>query len=135
MAHPGRNNIYEATIKRMVTQALEAQEQAFGQEHGSDTEEQLVAYLQDCALRLGHTPWPREIAGGGMIEERFGTWRNALAKAKLPAPNTPDLYQSFARVQEETERQKALYRKKKAAKKERHQQRLKAQKEKRGPSD
>ena len=130
MAHPGRNNIYEATIRRMVNEAMEAQEQAFIQEHGSDTEDALLAYLRDCALRLGHTPWPREIAGGGIIEERFGTWRNALVKAKLPPPNTPDLYNSFARVQEETERQKVLYREKKAAKKERHQQRLKEQKEK-----
>ena len=130
MAHPGRNNIYEATIRRMVNAALEAQEQAFRQEHGSDTGEQLLAYLRECAHRLGHTPWPREIVGGCMIEERFGTWQDALAKANLPPPNTPDLYHSFTRVQEETERQKILYREKKVAKKERHQQRLKAQKEK-----
>lgn len=130
MPHPGRNNIYEATIKRMVTQALEAQEQEFASSRGSDSDEQLLAYLCYCASILGHTPWPREIVGGSLIERRFGTWQDALNKAKLPLPSTPDKVTGFARYQEETERQKVLYRQKKAAKKLKAQQRLKAQKEK-----
>ena len=120
MPHPGRNNIYEATIKRMVTQALEAQEQEFVSHRGSDSNEQLLSYLRDCAALLHHTPWPREIVGGSMI---------ALQEAQLPWPRTPDKVTSFARYQAETERQKVLYRQKKAAKKLRAQQRLKTQKE------
>ena len=130
MAHPGRNNIYEATIKRMVTEALDAQEQEFALHRSGDSDEQLLAYLRYCAGILQHTPWPREIVGGSLIEQRFGTWRNALLKAKLPAPSTPDKVLGFARYQEETERQKVVYRQKKAEKKQKAQQRLKAQKEK-----
>lgn len=130
MPHPGRNNIYEATIKRMVNQALEAQEQEFASSRSLDSDEQLLDYLRFCASVLQHTPWPREIVGGSLIEQRFGSWPNALLKAKLPAPNLPDKVTGFARYQEETQRQKVLYREKKAAKKQKAQQRLKAQKEK-----
>ena len=90
MPHPGRNNIYDATIKRMVNETLEAQEQEFAQNRGGDSDEQMLAYLQFCAELLGHTPWPREIVGGSLIENRFGSWEKALAKAKLPKPITQD---------------------------------------------
>ena len=121
MPYPGRNNIYEATIKRMVNEALEAQEQEFAQNRGSDSDEQLLTYLQFCTQLLGHTPWPREIVGGSLIEKRFGTWQIALIKANLPKPSTPDKTSGFARYQEETQRQKELYREKKAAKKQKNQ--------------
>ena len=121
MPYPGRNNIYEATIKRMVNEALEAQEQEFAQNRGSDSDEQLLAYLQFCTQLLGHTPWPREIVGGSLIEKRFGTWQIALIKANLPKPSTPDKTSGFARYQEQTQRQKELYREKKAAKKQKNQ--------------
>ena len=130
MAYPGRNNIYEATIKRMVTQALEAQEQEFRLIHGADTDEQLLTYLCRCAKALGHTPWPREIVGGSLIGERFGSWQNALLSGNLPIPEMPDKISGFARYQEETQRQKGVYRQKKAEKKQKAQQRLQAQKEK-----
>lgn len=130
MPHPGRNNIYEATIKRMVNEALEAQEQEFAQNRGNDSDEQLLGYLCFCASLLGHTPWPREIVGGSLIEDRFGTWQMAIAKAKLPLPTTPNKSTGFTRYTEETERQKIVYREKKAAKKQKAKQRLKAQKEK-----
>ncbi|MBR4289813.1 MAG: hypothetical protein IKT52_04135 [Oscillospiraceae bacterium] len=130
MPHPGRNNIYEATIKRMVNQALEAQEQEFASNRNSDSDEQHLDYLRFCASVLQHTPWPREIVGGSLIEQRFGTWEAALLKAKLPLPTTPDKVTGFARYQEETQRQKELYRIKKAEKKQKAQQRKNAQKEK-----
>ena len=130
MPYPGRNNIYEATIKRMVNEALDAQEQEFAQNRGGDSDEQLLAYLQFCAELLGHTPWSREIVGGRLIENRFGSWEEALAKAKLPKPVTLDKLTGFARYIEENERQKAVYREKKAAKKQKVQMRQKMQKEK-----
>ena len=130
MPHPGRNNIYEATIKRMVNEALEAQEQEFACNRGNDSDEQLLGYLCFYASLLGHTPWPREIVGGSMIEARFGSWETALANAKLPMPTMPNKLTGFTRYIEETERQKIVYREKKAAKKQKAQQRLKAQKEK-----
>ena len=130
MPHPGRNNIYDAIIKRMVNEALEAQEQEFAQNRGGDSDEQLLAYLQFCAELLGHTPWSREIVGGRLIEERFGSWKIALVKAKLSKPTTQDKLTGFARYQEEVERQKVVYRQKKAAKKLRAKQRESIQKEK-----
>ena len=117
MAYPGRQNIYEATIRRMVQEALEQQEQAFRQEHETDTDEQLLAYLRAWAVRKRHTPWPGELVGGSYILERFGSWNRALLLARLPAPKTANQSKSFARVQEETERQKEIYRQKKAQKK------------------
>lgn len=133
MGYPGGNNIYEATIKRMVTQALEAQEQKFLDAHAADTDEQLLTYLRQCATALGHTPWPREIAGGSYIEQRFGTWKAALLKAKLPRSSIPDNISGFARIQEERAKQEVLYRQKKAAKKLRTQQRQAQQTKKKQP--
>ena len=118
MPHPGRNNIYDATIRRMVKEALDAQEQEFARSRGNDSDEQLLAYLRFCAKHLGHTPWPREIVGGALIEQRFGSWETARMKAELPKPATADKVTGFSRYAEETERQKLVYRKKKAAKRQ-----------------
>ena len=123
MGYAGRNNIYEATIKRMVTQALEAQEQDFLNTHAADTDEQLLSYLCRCAASLGHAPWPGEMIGGSFIEVRFGSWKNALLKAKLSHPSTPNHPSNFARIQEERLNQEAIYRQRKAEKKLRAQQR------------
>ena len=123
MPHPGRNNIYEATIKRMVNEALDAQEQEFACNRGNDSDEQLLSYLCFCTSLVGHTPWPREIVGGSLIEERFGSWQTAIVKAKLPMPIIPDKLTGFVRYQEEEERQKVRYREKKAAKKQLARQR------------
>ena len=133
MGYPGRNNIYEATIKRMISQTLEAQEQEFLDAHAADTDEQLLTYLRQCAIRLGHTPWPREIAGGSYIERRFSTWKNALCQARLPRPSTPDNLSNFARIQDERVKQEVIYRQKKAEKKLRAQQRQAQQAKKKQP--
>ena len=124
MAYPGRQNIYEATIRRMVQQALEQQELEFQEQHKEDTDQELLMYLRACAIRLHHTPWPGEIVGGKLILERIGSWERAVMLAKLPAPRTANQQKNFARVQEETERQKEVYRKRKAEKKILAQQRI-----------
>ena len=116
MPYPGRNRIYEKTIKRMVDEALLKQEKVFAEEHGADNEEQLLAYVRSCADRLGHTPWPREIAGGSFLLHRFITWDNVLKKADLIPPSLPDKMTCFARFTEETERQKQIYREQKTRK-------------------
>ena len=131
MAYPGRQNIYEATIRRMVQEALEQQEADFRQQHAEDSDEQLIAYLRAWAVRKQHTPWPGEIVGGTFIEERFGSWNRVLALARLPVPRTANQSASFARIKEETERQKELYRRKKAEKKQLAQKRLAQQAAKR----
>lgn len=130
MPYPNRHEIYEAVIRRMVTESLQAQEEQFALEHENDTDEQLAAYLRECARQLGHSPWPREITGGELIQRRFGSWALALEKAKLPCPETVDKISLFLRYQKEVEQQKLLYREKKKMKKKRAQQRLKEQREK-----
>ena len=124
MAYPGRQNIYEATIRRMVREALTQQEQEFRQQHETDTDAQLLAYLRAWAIRKHHAPWPGEIVGGSFIQERFGSWDRALAMARLPMPKTANRSQSFVRVQEETQNQKEIYRQRKAEKKALAQERL-----------
>ena len=110
MAYPGRQNIYEATIRRMVQQALEDQEQEFREQHEKNTDRELLIYLRSCAIRLHHTPWPGEILGGRPILERTGSWERAVMLAKLPAPRGQN-------------QQKEIYRKRKAEKKILAQQR------------
>ena len=117
MGYAGRQNIYEGAIRKMVTQALEAKEEAFRKEHGEDTDGQLIAYLRQCAEELQRTPWPGEILGGTVITERFGSWEKALMAANLPSPKTENKPSTFLRILKEEEHQKEVYRQRKAEKK------------------
>ena len=129
MPRPSRNDIYEAVIRRMVTQALEEQEERFMADHGGETEQQLLEHIRQQAQLLGYAPRYQEIVGWKLMLLRFGSWEQALKKAGLePLPNCP--VSRLARVEAEVHRQKELYRQKKAEKKLRSQQRLKEQKEK-----
>ena len=116
MAYAGRQNIYEGTIRKMVTQALEAQEAAFRTEHESDTDGQLIVHLRSCAAKLHHIPWPGEILGAALLTERFGSWEKALIAAGLPRPRGENKLSTFLRVQQEEARQKEIYRLRKAEK-------------------
>lgn len=126
MPTPSRNDIYEAVIRKMVSQALEEQEDAFEQIHRSDPEDALVAYLQHCAEVLGYSPRYKEIVGWRLLEQRFGSWSDALHGAGLP-PAVKSPVTKLPRILEETEKQKELYRQKKAEKKLRNRQRMEAQ--------
>ena len=117
MAYPGRQNIYNAVIRKMVTEALGQEEQEFRTVHQCDSDAELLQYLRSCAQQLHHTPWPREIIGGSFLVERFGSWKRALILAKLPEPVTDDKVTTFLRVRKETERQKEIYKQRKAEKK------------------
>ena len=131
MGYPGRHNIYEATIRRMVTQALEAQEMQFRQTHEQDTDEQLLELIRDWASDHGYTPWPDELEGGSYLTERFDSWEHLIGLAGLKPPTHPNRTQSFQRFHEESDRQKAIYRRKKAEKKQLTQKRLTQQTAKR----
>ena len=131
MGYPGRQNIYEATIRRMVAQALEEQEQAFRLAHGQDPDGVLVDMVRQWAAAHGGSPWPGEIVGGSYMAERFGSWERLLSQAGLDPPDHPNRQQLFARVIEQTQRQKELYRRKKAEKKQLAQKRLAEQAAKR----
>ena len=130
MPTPSRNDIYEAVIRKMVNQALEEQEERFEEIHGKDTDEALILYLQDRARELGYSPRYKEIIGWELLEQRFGGWNEALQKAGLiPAPKCP--VTKLPWILEETEKQKELYRQKKAEKKLKNKQRMEAQARKR----
>ena len=131
MGYPGRHNIYEATIRRMVTQTLEAQELQFRQDHARDTDAQLLGLVRDWVSDHGYTPWPLEIQGGSYMAERFGSWEALIELAGMEPPTHPNRPQSFQRFREETDRQKAIYRMKKAEKKQLAQKRLAQQAAKR----
>ena len=126
MPAPSRNDIYEAVIRKMVNQALKVQEQRFEEEHTSDADEALLEYLRACAGELGYAPRYKEVIGWRLLERRFGTWSMALQKAQLnPAAKCP--VTKLPRIMKETEKQKELYRKKKAAKKEKNRKRIQEQ--------
>lgn len=122
MPKPTRNEIYEAVIRRMVQQALDEQEQNFTKDHISDSDEQLLTYIREQAEILHYTPRYKEIIGWKLITERFGSWGSAIESAGLhirfrcPVDKLP-------RIQQEVEKQKELYRQKKAEKKLLSQQR------------
>ena len=122
--HPNRQVIYEATLRRMVTEALNEKEACFAAEHSSDTDAQLIAYLRQCAAGLGYTPHAKVIVGWQYLLERFGTWEQAIRAARLPLPTTPNTPSKFQLVTDEYEHQQMLYRQRKAEKKQKHQQRL-----------
>lgn len=129
MPTPSRNDIYEAVIRKMVTQALEEQEDLFEQAHGQDTDEELILYLQGCTKKLGYSPRYKETIGWRLLEQRFGGWNEALQQANLiPGPRCP--VTKLPRIMEETEKQKELYRQKKAEKKLKNKQRMEAQERK-----
>lgn len=127
--HPDRQAIYQATIRRMVTEALNAKEEQFASEHSLDTDAQLAAYLRRCALEMKYTPHAKEIVGWQYLLERFGTWEQAIRAARLPLPTTPNTPSKFQLVLDEYEHQQALYRQKKADKKQKHQMRMQKQAE------
>lgn len=129
MPTPSRNDIYEAVIRKMVTQALEEQEDLFEQEHAQDSDGMLLAYLHLCASELGYSPRYKEVIGWRLLEQRFGGWNAALQQAELvPAVRCP--VTKIPRIIEETEKQKEIYRQRKAEKKLRNRQRLQEQERK-----
>lgn len=73
-------------LETMTNAAMRRKDAEFVAAHRDDTDEQLIAYLQQCAQELGHTPYPREVFGGAMIGERFGGWSRAVDIAGLPYP-------------------------------------------------
>ena len=116
MPTPSREEIYRAVIKKMITKALEEQECFFEQNHGDDTDQELLELLRQQAEVLGYSPKYKEIPGWRLYEQRFGSWNSALALADL-APCGKCVLTKLPRYVEEENRQKELYRQRKAEKK------------------
>lgn len=116
MPTPSREEIYRAVIKKMITKALEEQECFFEQNHGEDTDQELLELLRQQAEVLGYSPKYKEIPGWRLYEQRFDSWNRALALADL-APCGKCVLTKLPRYVEEENRQKELYRQRKAEKK------------------
>ena len=116
MPAPSRDKIYRAVIQKMVTKALEEQEQAFEEAHREDTSQELIQLLRLQAENLGYSPRYKEIPGWRLYEQRFGTWNEAITAAGLPTCGKCVLTK-LPRYLEEVEKQKKCYRQRKAEKK------------------
>ena len=125
MTKPNRNQIYDAVIRRMVSESLMEKEETFSREHEFDPNEKLLSYLRQMAAQLEHTPWPKEIIGWQLITKRFGSWQEAVIQAGLPMMNTPNSPTKFLLYRNEVERQKIIYRNNRAEKKQKAMQRNK----------
>ena len=81
MNFAGNMNV-DAWRSRQITKRLEArlsaQTQEFIRQHGSDTDEQLRAYVRRKATLLRRMPHPLELPGGVYLSRRLGDW-NKLA--------------------------------------------------------
>jgi hypothetical protein len=53
------------------------------QEHGNDTDEQLLAYLRSVITDPAKFQKPGKVIGGYLITHRFGSWKNCLLRAGL----------------------------------------------------
>ena len=62
-----------------------------------------------CAAALGHSPSPTEIDGGAFIEQRFGSWDNAMIAAGLPRPKTTPKLNNTLRYRMEKEKLLPLF--------------------------
>lgn len=62
------------------------EEHIWAEEHQNHTDEELLEYVRQCATKLGHTPYRREVLGSKCIAERFGGWYEVLVLARLPVP-------------------------------------------------
>lgn len=71
---------------KLQEEARAERDRLWGETHENDTDEQLLAYLRQCAERLGHSPVKAEVEGGNYIAKRFVTWPLALQLAELPLP-------------------------------------------------
>lgn len=56
----------------------------WAQEHRDDTDDELLAYVRECAETLGYSPYSKQVVGSSYIEKRFGGWTMTLYCAGLP---------------------------------------------------
>lgn len=81
-------NWLNGQVAERAKASLTARDAAFAENNAGVTRAALTQYLNVCAAALGHSPSPTEIDGGAFIEQRFGSWDNAMTAAGLPRPKT-----------------------------------------------
>ena len=115
MSHwdPNRKFDYNSWRDRQIAQrtkdALAARDAAFAEKHAGTPLRELALYLARCARTLRHSPAPCEVDGGAFIEQRFGSWDNAMTAAGLPRPKTTPKLNNTLRYRMEKEKLLPLF--------------------------
>ena len=84
----------QRTAQRELNAAAAKQENAerknrdavWAAEHAQDTDEQILAYVRECAEELGYTPRMKDVVGGEFIRKWIGSWALVCTLAELPLP-------------------------------------------------
>lgn len=77
-------NQAKAEAAHAEKQARLERDAQWGEAHCDMTDEELLSYLRQCAVELGHTPYSYEVVGGKYLSQRFGSWGMVIYRAGLP---------------------------------------------------
>lgn len=102
-------NWLNGQVAERAKASLTARDAAFAENNAGVTRAALMQYLNVCAAALGHSPSPTEIDGGAFIEQRFGSWDNAMTAAGLPRPKTTPKLNNTLRYRMEKEKLLPLF--------------------------
>lgn len=102
-------NWLNSQVAERAKASLTARDAAFAENNTGVTRAALTQYLNVCAAALGHSPSPTEIDGGAFIEQRFGSWDNAMTAAGLPRPKTTPKLNNTLRYRMEKEKLLPLF--------------------------
>ena len=102
-------NWLNGQVAERAKASLTARDAAFAENNAGVTRAALTQYLNVCAAALGHSPSPTEIDGGAFIEQRFGSWDNAMTAAGLPRPKTIPKLNNTLRYRMEKEKLLPLF--------------------------
>lgn len=102
-------NWLNGQVAERAKASLTARDAAFAENNAGVTRAALTQYLNVCAAALGHSPSPTEIDGGAFIEQRFGSWDNAMIAAGLPRPKTTPKLNNALRYRMEKEKLLPLF--------------------------
>ena len=102
-------NWLNGQVAERAKASLTARDAAFAENNAGVTRAALTQYLNVCAAALGHSPSPTEIDGGAFIEQRFGSWDNAMTAAGLPRPKTTRKLNNTLRYRMEKEKLLPLF--------------------------
>lgn len=97
--------------KKLAKEAMQRREQRFVRRYANAADDELLAYLRQCADELGFAPSAGDVLGAQLIKQRFGSWVAVLQKAGLDAAarkEHSDVPQIFER---EVQRQLAYHQK------------------------
>ncbi len=102
-------NWLNGQVAERAKASLTARDAAFAENNAGVTRAALTQYLNVCSAALGHSPSPTEIDGGAFIEQRFGSWDNAMTAAGLPRPKTTPKLNNTLRYRMEKEKLLPLF--------------------------